>query len=107
MTTAVVIGGGLAGITAALALAQAKHEVTLLEAKPRLGGATMSFNRGGLVVDTGQHVFLHRLPRPARPPRRGGPGPAATALRGDRGRARCWENTAEAGRTAAASPSRA
>jgi protoporphyrinogen oxidase len=54
----VVIGGGLAGITAAIALAKAKHEVTLLEAKPRLGGATMSFNRDGLVVDTGQHVFL-------------------------------------------------
>ena len=54
----VVIGGGLAGITAAIALAKAKHEVTLLEAKPRLGGATMSFNRAGLVIDTGQHVFL-------------------------------------------------
>jgi uncharacterized protein with NAD-binding domain and iron-sulfur cluster len=54
----VVIGGGLAGITAAIALAQAKHEVTLLEAKPRLGGATMSFTRDGLVIDTGQHVFL-------------------------------------------------
>lgn len=54
----VVIGGGLAGITAAVALATAKHEVTLLEAKPRLGGATMSFNRDGLVIDTGQHVFL-------------------------------------------------
>ena len=54
----VVIGGGLAGITAAVALAKAKHEVTLLEAKPRLGGATMSFNRDGLVIDTGQHVFL-------------------------------------------------
>ena len=55
---AVVIGGGLAGITAATALAQAGHEVTLLEAKPRLGGATMSFTRDGLVIDTGQHVFL-------------------------------------------------
>ena len=54
----VVVGGGLAGITAAVALAKAKHEVTLLEAKPRLGGATMSFNRDGLVIDTGQHVFL-------------------------------------------------
>ncbi len=54
----VVIGGGLAGITAAIALAQAKHEVTLLEAKPRLGGATMSFSRDGLVIDTGQHIFL-------------------------------------------------
>jgi squalene-associated FAD-dependent desaturase len=55
---AVVIGGGLAGITAAIALAKAGHEVTLLEAKPRLGGATMSFTRDGLVIDTGQHVFL-------------------------------------------------
>jgi squalene-associated FAD-dependent desaturase len=53
-----VIGGGLAGITAALALAAQGAEVTLLEAKPRLGGATMSFNRDGLVIDTGQHVFL-------------------------------------------------
>jgi squalene-associated FAD-dependent desaturase len=53
-----VIGGGLAGITAATALAQAGHQVTLLEAKPRLGGATMSFTRDGLVIDTGQHVFL-------------------------------------------------
>jgi squalene-associated FAD-dependent desaturase len=55
---AVVIGGGLAGITAATALAQRGHQVTLLEAKPRLGGATMSFTRDGLVIDTGQHVFL-------------------------------------------------
>ena len=55
---AVVIGGGLAGITAAIALGQAGHDVTLLEAKPRLGGATMSFTRDGLVIDTGQHVFL-------------------------------------------------
>jgi squalene-associated FAD-dependent desaturase len=54
----VVIGGGLAGITAAIALAQGNNEVTLLEAKPRLGGATMSFARDGLVIDTGQHVFL-------------------------------------------------
>jgi len=54
----VVIGGGLAGITAAIALSEAGAAVTLLEARPRLGGATTSFNRGALVVDTGQHVFL-------------------------------------------------
>ena len=54
----VVIGGGLAGITAAIALREAGHSVTLLEARPRLGGATASFTRGDLVVDTGQHVFL-------------------------------------------------
>lgn len=54
----VVIGGGLAGLTAAIALREAGHEVTLLEARPRLGGATASFSRGDLTVDTGQHVFL-------------------------------------------------
>jgi squalene-associated FAD-dependent desaturase len=54
----VVIGGGLAGITAAIALRETGARVTLLESRPRLGGATCSFTRGGLVVDNGQHVFL-------------------------------------------------
>ena len=53
-----MIGGGLAGITAAITLAESGADVTLLEARPRLGGATCSFNRDGLIVDTGQHVFL-------------------------------------------------
>jgi squalene-associated FAD-dependent desaturase len=53
-----VIGGGLAGITASIALAESGADVTLLEARPRLGGATCSFSRDGLTVDTGQHIFL-------------------------------------------------
>ncbi|MFC7546532.1 hydroxysqualene dehydroxylase HpnE [Plantactinospora sp. GCM10030261] len=53
-----VVGGGLAGIAAALRLADAGVPVTLVEARPRLGGATYSFRRGDLTVDTGQHVFL-------------------------------------------------
>ena len=56
--TAVVIGGGLAGLTAALRLADAGRTVALLEKRPRLGGAAFSFQRGGLSVDNGQHVFL-------------------------------------------------
>src|ERR1700691_4173992 len=56
--TAVVIGGGLAGLTAAIELRDAGVGVTLLEARPRLGGATTSFSRGDLTIDTGQHVFL-------------------------------------------------
>ncbi|HEY5834739.1 hydroxysqualene dehydroxylase HpnE [Streptomyces sp.] len=56
--TAVVIGGGLAGTTAALALADAGLKVTLTEARPRLGGLAFSFKRGELSVDNGQHVFL-------------------------------------------------
>jgi len=54
----VVVGGGLAGITAALRLADAGRSVTLLEGRPRLGGAAFSFKRGDLSIDNGQHVFL-------------------------------------------------
>jgi len=54
----VVIGGGLAGVTAALALADAGAEVTLVERRGRLGGLTWSFERGGRSFDNGQHVFL-------------------------------------------------
>lgn len=56
--SAVVVGGGLAGITAALALADAGVRVTLLEGRPRLGGLAFSFRRGELTVDNGQHVYL-------------------------------------------------
>jgi squalene-associated FAD-dependent desaturase len=55
---AVVVGGGLAGIAAALRLADGGCEVVLLEKRPRLGGAAFSFTRDGLSVDNGQHVFL-------------------------------------------------
>lgn len=56
--SAVVVGGGLAGTAAALALADAGVRVTLAEARPRLGGLAFSFRRGALTVDNGQHVFL-------------------------------------------------
>jgi len=58
MSTAVVVGGGLAGITAALVLAEQEWQVTLVEARPRLGGRATSYVRNGLTVDNGQHVFL-------------------------------------------------
>jgi squalene-associated FAD-dependent desaturase len=58
MSRVAVIGGGLAGITAALRCADAGAQVTLYEAKPRLGGLTYSLRRGDLEVDNGQHVFL-------------------------------------------------
>ncbi len=54
----VVIGGGLAGIAAALDCAAAGASVTLVEVRRRLGGAAYSFAREGLQMDNGQHVFL-------------------------------------------------
>lgn len=53
-----VIGGGLAGITAALACTDAGASVVLIEALPRLGGATFSIKRNGYWLDNGQHVAL-------------------------------------------------
>jgi squalene-associated FAD-dependent desaturase len=53
-----IIGGGLAGITAALDCARAGASVTLLESRGRLGGAAYSFTRDGIHADNGQHVFL-------------------------------------------------
>lgn len=57
-TDAVVVGGGLAGITAALDLAARGARVTLLERRRRLGGLTWSFRHEGRWIDNGQHVFL-------------------------------------------------
>ena len=53
-----VIGGGLAGVTAALDCVDAGLQVTVFESRAWLGGLTHSFRRGGLWVDNGQHVFL-------------------------------------------------
>jgi squalene-associated FAD-dependent desaturase len=55
-----VVGGGLAGIAAACDLADAGLSVTLVEARPFLGGKTWSFRdeQTGMPVDNGQHVFL-------------------------------------------------
>ena len=53
-----VVGAGLAGLQAALDCAAAGAEVIVFEARPRLGGATWSTRKRGLVVDNGQHVFM-------------------------------------------------
>ena len=53
-----VVGGGLAGIAAALELADTGSTVTLYEARTRLGGATYSVRRKDHWIDNGQHVLL-------------------------------------------------
>jgi hydroxysqualene dehydroxylase len=57
-----VVGGGLAGLAAALELVDQGHEVTLLEARPTLGGAVQTLpEREGdppPPPDNGQHIAL-------------------------------------------------
>jgi len=54
----IVVGGGLSGLSCAVACGDAGAAVTLVEGRPRLGGATWSFERKGLSFDNGQHVHL-------------------------------------------------
>ena len=56
----VVLGGGLAGLSAARRLLDHGFRTTLLEKRPFFGGRAYSFRDGrdGVEVDNGQHVFL-------------------------------------------------
>jgi squalene-associated FAD-dependent desaturase len=60
--TVAVVGGGLAGISAACALADAGYRVELLERRPYLGGRASSYEHPGTgeVIDNCQHVLIGR-----------------------------------------------
>lgn len=55
-----VVGGGFAGLSAGVELAEAGCRVRLVEQKPYLGGRARSFvdQTTGCVVDNGQHLFM-------------------------------------------------
>jgi hydroxysqualene dehydroxylase len=56
----IVIGGGCAGLSAAVRLARSGARVLVLEAKARLGGRATAFpdRDSGELVDNGQHILL-------------------------------------------------
>ena len=56
----VILGGGIAGIAAALESLDAGRRVTLVETRAFLGGRAFSFTdrETGLELDNGQHVFV-------------------------------------------------
>lgn len=61
--TVAIIGGGLAGLAAAVALGSSDHRVIVFEARPFLGGRATSYplntaNESGITVDNCQHVLL-------------------------------------------------
>ncbi len=54
-----VLGGGFAGLSCAVELADAGHKVVVLDKKPHLGGRAYSFSDSELgAVDNGQHLFM-------------------------------------------------
>ncbi len=58
MATIAVVGGGAAGLTAALALRQKDHVVSLFEASDRVGGVMRSERSGGFLADLGPNSML-------------------------------------------------
>jgi oxygen-dependent protoporphyrinogen oxidase len=62
MARVAVVGGGIAGLTAALTLQERNHDVTLFEASDRLGGKLHTDRPDGLLIDTGPDSFLSSKP---------------------------------------------
>ena len=56
------MGGGIAGLSAALALRESGRDVLLLEAGPRLGGVIRTEAVDGFVVDAGPDAMLAQKP---------------------------------------------
>lgn len=54
----VVVGGGIAGLTAAFRLQGAGFEVLVLEAAPQVGGRMLTLEREGYVIDVGASILM-------------------------------------------------
>ncbi|MBK8945723.1 MAG: FAD-dependent oxidoreductase [Ignavibacteriae bacterium] len=60
MAKTIIIGGGLAGLSAAVYLSKNNRKVELIESSPKLGGRTYSFfnKTFNSEIDNGQHLLL-------------------------------------------------
>lgn len=60
MKRCAIIGGGLAGLSAASILSLNNFNVTLIESSPKLGGRTYSFRdkETDTEIDNGQHIMM-------------------------------------------------
>ncbi len=60
MSKVLIIGGGFAGLSAAVFLSKLDHQITLLEASQKLGGRAYSFHVKSQndFVDNGQHILM-------------------------------------------------
>ena len=57
-----MVGGGIAGLTAARDLVAAGHDVLVLESSPRVGGKLRRDEVAGVTVDVGAEAMLNRRP---------------------------------------------
>jgi UDP-galactopyranose mutase len=57
-----ILGGGLAGLTAAKSLTQNNHKVTIIEKEKELGGLLRTDECNGSYFDFGPHIFFHTDP---------------------------------------------
>jgi len=55
----IIVGGGISGLTAAVYLIRAGHDVLLLEKNKQCGGLLNSFNRDGFTFDAGARAILN------------------------------------------------
>jgi len=62
MGRVVVVGAGIAGLTAARDLVAAGHDVLVLESAPRVGGKLHRATVAGVTVDVGAEAMLNRRP---------------------------------------------
>jgi squalene-associated FAD-dependent desaturase len=77
-----VIGGGWAGIAAAVAATAAGHHVTLIEMAPQLGGRARRVEHDrGLALDNGQHILIGAYSQTLALMRRVGADPQRLLLR--------------------------
>ena len=84
----IVVGGGLAGLTAAATLARSGRAVTVIEGAEHLGGRARSRHRLGYDLNLGPHA-LYTAPGGldvSEGPRRAGPRAAPPASTGRRAR---------------------
>jgi protoporphyrinogen/coproporphyrinogen III oxidase len=58
----VIVGGGIAGLSAAYELAKAGVAYTIVEQTPRLGGVIQTFTRDGCVIEGGPDSFISQKP---------------------------------------------
>jgi oxygen-dependent protoporphyrinogen oxidase len=58
----IVVGGGIAGLAAALALHEAGRDALLLESSPRYGGVIRTETTGGFVIEAGPDSILAQKP---------------------------------------------